>query len=90
MINAKKYSYFIYLIGSNNLHYKIYENMEKNETYEKSVDIANNMINNIKFSYIVLSKNDKKRTDGSLMNIIYFDQEINDHRNEIISDSFIF
>ena len=87
---CKKYAYFISLMSTNSLHYKIYEDMENNETYEKSVDIANNMINNIKFSYIALSKNDKKRTDNSLVNIIYFDQGINDHRNEIISDSFIF
>ena len=87
---CKKYAYFLSLFGTNNLDYKIYEDMENNETYEKSIDIANNMVNNVDFSYIALSKKDKKRTDNSLMNIIYFNQGINDHRNEIISDSFIF
>lgn len=57
---------------------------------KKIIDIANNMVNNVDFSYVALSKKDKKRKDNSLMNIIYFNQGISEHRNEIISDSFIF
>ena len=64
---------------------KIYEDMENNETYQKSVYIANNMINTINFSKIL-----SNIYDNSSLNILYYDEGINDRRNEIIYDSFYF
>ena len=71
---CKKFAYFISLFDFNDnyiFYDKVYKDMEYNETYEVSVDIANNMVNN-------------------LVNIIYYDEGINDHRNEIVGDSFVF
>ena len=83
------FSIFPYNEGG--LYEKIYEDMQYNETYPKSVDIANNMINNVDFSNINLDKKDKDiKRDNSLLNIIYYDEGINDHRNEIVGDSFVF
>ena len=90
---CKKFAYFISLFDFNDnyiFYDKVYKDMEYNETYEVSVDIANNMVNNLDFSSISLSKKDKKKTDNSLVNIIYYDEGINDHRNEIVGDSFVF
>ena len=73
---------------------KLYENIEDNQTYEKSVDIANNIVNNLDLPYFPLNENDnkdkEKDTDKSLLNIIYYDENINDNRNEIVGDSFVF
>ena len=73
-----------------NFYNQIYEDMEDNQTYEKSVDIANNMVDNVDFSNIFIGEKKKKNKDKSLVNIIYYDEGINNHRNEIIEDSFIF
>ena len=78
----------IFIEGS--LCKKIYEDMENNETYPKSIDIANNMVNHVDFSQICLNKKDNIKKDDTLLNIIYYDEGINNHRNEIIDDSLIF
>ena len=68
---------------------RIYEDMEDNETYQKTVNIANNMINNVDFSKINLNENQKKVDDTSV-NLIYYDENYDKNRNEIIGDSFVF
>lgn len=68
---------------------KIYEDMEDNETYQKTVYIANNMINNVDFSKINFNENQKK-VDDSSVNLIYYDENYDKNRNEIIGDSFVF
>ena len=69
---------------------QIYEDMEDNQTYGKSVDIANNIVDNVDFSNILIGEEEKQKKDTSLVNIIYYDEGINNHRNEIIGDSFLF
>ena len=90
---CKKFAYFVdpfNIIENKFVNNQIYKDMENNETYEKSIDIANNMVNNLDFSYIALSNKDKKVKDNSLLNIIYYDEGINECRNEIVGDSFVF
>ena len=70
---------------------RIYEDMEENETYEKTVYIANNMINNLDFSKINFSSNEEQtKVDNTSVNLIYYDENIDTNRNEIIGDSFVF
>ena len=65
--------------------------MEENETYEKTVYIANNMINNLDFSKINFSSNEEQtKVDNTSVNLIYYDENIDTNRNEIIGDSFVF
>ena len=69
---------------------KICEDMENNETYEKTFYIANNMVNNLDLSSFCLDEDDNRNKDLSLLNIIYYDENINENRNEIVGDSFVF
>ena len=65
--------------------------MEENETYQKTVYIANNMINNMDFSKIKFNLNESQtKVDNTLVNLIYYDENFDTNRNEIIGDSFVF
>ena len=68
---------------------RIYEDMEDNETYQKTIYIANNMLDNVDFSKINLNEKEKNIDDTSV-NLIYYDENIDKNRNEIIGDSFAF
>ena len=76
------------------LYNKVYEDIKDNETYPKSIDIANNIMNNIDLSKAHYAKsnnnNENKIRDDSSLNIIYYDENINFNRNEIIKDSLKF
>ena len=51
---------------------RIYKDMEENETYQKTVYIANNMLNNVDFSKINFNEKEKDiDIDDSSMNLIY-------------------
>ena len=68
---------------------RIYEDMEENETYQKTIYIANNMLDNVDFSKINFNEKQKNK-DDACVNLIYYDENIEKNRNEIIGDSFVF
>ena len=82
--------YNLFPFNEPSFYNQIYEDMKDNQVYEKSVDIANNIVDNVDFSNIFIGEKESKNIDKTLINIIYYDEGINDHRNEIIGDSFIF
>ena len=89
---CKKTAIFTYI--NYNFHnineQQIYEDMEENQTYEKSIDIANNMVNNVDFSNFFIKEKDKEKNDNSSCNVIYYDENFNINRNEVVDDSFVF
>ena len=74
------------------LYNQVYEDIKDNETYPKSIDIANNIMNNIDLSqaYYSNNKNENKIRDDSSINVIYYDENINFNKNEILKDSSLF
>ena len=68
---------------------RIYEDMEENETYQKTIYIANNILDNVDFSKINFNEKQKNK-DDACVNLIYYDENIEKNRNEIIGDSFVF
>ena len=76
------------------LYNQVYEDIKDNETYPKSIDIANNIMNNIDLSqayYYTSSKNNENKIrDDSSINVIYYDENINFNKDEILKDSSLF
>ena len=73
---------------------QVYQDIKDNETYPKSIDIANNIMENLELSddYIDMNKNKqaKKIKDNSSVNIIYYDENLSKNYNEVVSDSYLF
>ena len=84
-------------------NHKLHSKIVKCDKCKKSAIFINN-INNVSSNYEpttnnkininnnLLNEKEKKniKKDNSLINIIYYDEEINDHRNEIVENSNIF
>ena len=75
---------------------QVYQDIKDNETYPKSIDIANNIMENLELSddCIDMNKNKNKQTkkikDNSSANIIYYDENLSKNYNEVASDSYLF
>ena len=74
----------------NYLYNKIYEDIKDNQTYEKTIFIANNMMNNIDISNMTFYEKEKTVVDNSSVNIIYYDENIEVNHDEIMKDSLKF
>ena len=60
---------------------QVYQDIKDNEAYPKSIDIANNIMDNLELSddYVSISRNKKetnKTRDNSSVNIIYYDENM--------------
>ena len=74
---------------------QVYQDIKDNETYPKSIDIANNIMDNLELSddYVSISRNKKetnKTRDNSSVNIIYYDENTFKNYKEVVSDSYLF
>ena len=74
---------------------QVYQDIKDNEAYPKSIDIANNIMDNLELSddYVSISRNKKetnKTRDNSSVNIIYYDENMFKNYKEVVSDSYLF
>ena len=73
---------------------QVYQDIKDNETYPKSIDIANNIMENLELSDDCIDMNKNKQTkkikDNSSVNIIYYDENLSKNYNEVVSDSYLF
>ena len=76
--------------NKNYLYEQVYQDIKDNETYPKSIDIANNIMNNLELVNINYIRDNKEKRDDSSVNIIYYDENAITNYDEIISDSLIF
>ena len=80
---------FDYKINSY-LYEQVYQDIKDNETYPMSIDIANNIMDNLELSdeYVNMNRNKKtnKISDTSSVNIIYYDENMFKHYKEVVSD----
>ena len=94
MIMFIDYGFNICNVDKAYLYNQVYEDIKDNETYPKSIDIANNIMNNIDLSKAYYAKtnnnNENNVRDDSSLNVIYYDENINFNRNEIIKDASLF
>ena len=80
----------------NSYYYEqVYQDMKDNETYPKSIDIANNIMDNLELSdeYVNINRNKQepnKIRDNSSVNIIYYDENMFKNYKEVVSDSYLF
>ena len=82
---------FDYKINSY-LYEQVYQDIKDNDTYPKSIDIANNIMDNLELSdeYINRNKNIDKKRDTTSVNIIYYDESMFKNYKEVISDCYNF
>ena len=72
------------------LYEQVYQDIKDNETYPKSIDIANNIMNNLELMNMNYIKNNDEIIDDSSVNIIYYDENMFKNYKEIIFDSLSF
>ena len=88
MIMFIEYEFNINNFNKAYLYEQVYQDIKDNETYPKSIDIANNIMNNLNLSSI--NYKNKKQTeikDESSVNIIYYDENFVNNYKEIVTDS---
>ena len=73
--------------NKNYLYEQVYQDIKDNETYPKSIDIANNIMNNIDLTSYVNNKNKTEIKEESSVNIIYYDENMFDNYKEVVSDA---
>lgn len=72
------------------LYDQLYEDIKDNETYPKSIDIANNIMNNLDMSNAYFIYKENKVKDTSSLNIIYYDENMINNYQEVVQDSLSF
>ena len=72
------------------LYDQLYEDIKDNETYPKSIDIANNIMNNLDMSNAYFNYKENKVKDTSSLNIIYYDENMINNYQEVVQDSLSF
>ena len=73
--------------NKNYLYEQVYQDIKDNETYPKSIDIANNIMNNIDLTSYVNNKNKTEIKEESSVNFIYYDENTFDNYKEVVSDA---
>ena len=76
--------------NKNYLYEQVYQDIKENETYPKSIDIANNIMNNIDLTTYVNTKNKTEIKEESSVNFIYYDENMFDNYKEVVSDAKTF
>lgn len=83
-----EYDFNICNFNKDYLYQQVYQDIKDNQTYTKSIDIANNILNNLELTGEVYNKN-KIREDSSV-NIIYYDENMINNYKEVVLDSMKF
>ena len=90
MIMFIEYGFNICNFNKDYIYEQVYQDMKDNYTYPKSIDIANNIMNNLDLMDIKEYKLNNEQRDDSSVNIIYYNEGMINHYQDVVLDSMSF
>ena len=90
MIIFIEYGFNICNFNKDYIYEQVYQDMKDNYTYPKSIDIANNIMNNLDLMDIKEYKLNNEQRDDSSVNIIYYNEGMINHYQDVVLDAMSF